>query len=369
MLRRAGTRVLRAHQCEVILARELSDAPAWVSQTTLARATTERKTISITNGLLNGVTDSVVTSGTRSVMCVPIFVYGDLHSLLYVTHPAFGSFFGPMEEGLGSLLAYLASMTLRNIHGVAEARATVEAQETIIARANEAVEARDAFISIASHELKTPLTALKLQNQLLHRELCDGGSTSPAALRVQAIDRQVERMVNLVDQLLDVSRITLGKFELERSSTDLSQIVDDVVQRMQPLITASKCNFHLDIDRNVTGVWDEGRLDQIVTNLLTNAIKYGAGTPVELRLKKNRQYADFSVRDHGIGIGESDRNRIFDRFERLVSDQNYGGFGLGLWIVRQIVERHHGTIHVESSPGRGSLFTVRLPLGYKEQEP
>ena len=379
MVRGAGLRVLRGHRAEVIRADEVATAPEWVSRSVLTRTERKRGVVTVTEGLHPGGSDSLVLTGTRSVLCAPIFFEGDLLAYLYVTHSAFGSFFGATEERVAALIATLATAALKNVAGAAEARAAVVEQEGLIERAREAIEARDAFISIASHELKTPLTALKLQAQMLSKEL--SGGSRPRALasntrgalagpaRIQNVNRQVERMVTLVDQLLDVSRITMGRFDLRREAFDLRALVIEVVDRLTPSIAAAQCEAQLDLGDSVVGHWDRSRMDQVISNLLSNAVKYGAGAPIRIRLEHLDGDVELTVQDHGIGIPREARQRIFDRFERLVSDRNYGGFGLGLWIVRQIVETHGGAIGVSSSPGQGSLFKVSLPVTEPKEVP
>jgi signal transduction histidine kinase/CHASE1-domain containing sensor protein len=225
--------------------------------------------------------------------------------------------------------------------------------------AREAIRARDVFLSIASHELKTPLTSLKLHAQRLIRR---AGSaelhTLPAeeiAERARSMDVQATRLNTLIDELLDVSRITAGRLRFLREPVDLTTLARDVVDRFgSPLASVSG-------DLNAVGEWDRMRLDQVVTNLVSNALKYGAGKPVAVRVEATETRARLVVEDHGLGIAKEHQDRIFERFERFVSERHFGGFGLGLWISRQIVEGLGGTITVQSEPGVGSTFVVDLP--------
>jgi signal transduction histidine kinase len=169
------------------------------------------------------------------------------------------------------------------------------------------------------------------------------------------------RLNDLIGELLDVSRITSGRLHLQRDAVDLTRVVREVVARFEEAAARAGCDIQVDAPGPVNGNWDPNRLDQIVTNLLSNAIKYGAGEPVEIRLATSDQLARLWVRDRGIGIPPEHQPRLFQRFERVVSNRNYGGFGLGLWIVRQLVEAHGGAVRLKSAPGKGSEFTVELP--------
>lgn len=229
----------------------------------------------------------------------------------------------------------------------------------------EAIRVRDAFLSIAGHELKTPLTTLQLQLQSLGRMLVERHaelSVERAARKMEAASRQSERLAILIGQLLDVSRINAGRLLLDLRPMDLAALVRDVAGRFEE--EAEKVGSPLKVcaEGRWVGLWDRERLDQVLTNLISNAVKYGRGKPVEISLDGDESHARIQVHDHGIGIAPEDQARIFDRFERAVSDRHYGGLGLGLWIVREIVSALGGTIRVESAPGQGSLFTVELPV-------
>jgi signal transduction histidine kinase len=230
-----------------------------------------------------------------------------------------------------------------------------------------AVEARNTLISVASHELKTPLTTLQLQLHLITRKFTRGpideASITMLGSRVASIDRQVSRLGRLIDNLLDVSRINAGKMQLEYDDVDLVAMVREVVGRFEEELSLGGPPVTVRAGVPVSGRWDRMRLDQIVTNLVSNALKYGKNSPVDITVEPGNDpsTARLEVRDHGIGIAEGDLARIFERFERLVSGKQAGGFGLGLWIVREIVQAMGGTISVWSKPGEGTTFTVELP--------
>ncbi|HEX2572890.1 MAG TPA: MEDS domain-containing protein, partial [Polyangia bacterium] len=203
----------------------------------------------------------------------------------------------------------------------------------------QAVRVRDDFLSIASHELRTPLTTLSLKTDNLLRAL-DRGDELPRDQVVQRMHRvrqQIRRLDHLVQGLLDVSRISAGRFELQYEVFDLGELVREVVARMREELDRTGVPVHLATEPGVCGSWDRFRLDQVITNLLSNAMKYGLRQPIDVTVTPAAGRAQVSVRDRGIGIPPEHHARIFERFERAVSERNYGGLGLGLWISRQIV--------------------------------
>jgi signal transduction histidine kinase len=174
--------------------------------------------------------------------------------------------------------------------------------------------------------------------------------------------RQMLRLSKLVEDMLDVSRIAHGKLQLKATPTDLAELVRGVIDHFRDQLEANGVRADLTVEREVRGIWDPYRLEQVVTNLLTNAIKYGAGHSFEIRIGADERMARIVFRDHGIGISAEDQARLFRQFERAESVQGINGLGLGLYISRQIVEAHGGTIRVESIPGEGSAFTVEIPI-------
>lgn len=228
-----------------------------------------------------------------------------------------------------------------------------------------AVQLRDDFLSVASHELRTPLTTIDLHVNALLRQLTlhpelpiDPGKLQHKLERTEA---QVDRLKALVEQLLDVSRIGTG-LQLERTQCDLVSLAREVLLRFQDPFESGGATFELSAPETLTVTVDRERIDQVLTNLISNALKYGLGRPVELRVEVRGAHAALVVRDQGIGIDPADQERIFGRFERAASITHFPGLGLGLWIVRQIVELHGGEVRVESQPGQGATFTVVLPL-------
>ena len=250
-------------------------------------------------------------------------------------------------------LVALASQCAQALH-----RAQLFAAERIARGAAEkAVLAREEFLSIASHELRTPLTPLMLQLGIIRRDVAN----TPLEPKIAMAQRQTERLGRLVGNLLDVARIGAGKLEMERDPVDLGVLVAGVIERLEEEIRRQGCAVTVEVGK-VPGHWDAMRLEQVVSNLVGNAIKYGAGQPVEVSLTRQAGVARLSIRDHGIGIPPEAMSRLFGRFERAVSAREFGGLGLGLYIARQIVEAHGGTIVVNSALGKGATFTVELPL-------
>jgi len=230
------------------------------------------------------------------------------------------------------------------------------------------VEVRDDFLSIASHELKTPLTSLKLHAQLMLRQLAKDNSEVVPKERVLAlinlINNQTFRIIRLVDDMLDISRIRTGNLKIEKADIELQSVIADVVERLESQFiekTGKRPVIHC--EEKVTGYWDQFRIEQVINNLLTNALRYGNNKPVEVKCVKDQSYVRIEVIDHGIGIAAKDLERIFNRFQRAeMTDNEVNGLGLGLYITNQIVLAHNGRIEVQSEPGKGSTFSVILPF-------
>jgi PAS domain S-box-containing protein len=256
------------------------------------------------------------------------------------------------DAGVAHELAHRAAMAIDN------ARLYHEAQQ--------AIRVRDEFLSIASHELRTPLTPLKLQIQDLAERARTAKLLSQPPERVTArlenAARQVDRVTRLVSNLLDVTRIVAGRIVLEREPVELVALVREVLDRAEP--EAQRAGYHIKLESAgpIVGRWDRLRIDQVVTNLVSNALKYGGGKPIEIAVRRVDERAVLRVCDHGIGVAREQLDRIFGRFERAVSERSYGGLGLGLYIVRRFVEAHGGTVRVDSTVGEGSVFIVELPL-------
>jgi len=222
----------------------------------------------------------------------------------------------------------------------------------------QAIRARDEFLSIASHELRTPLTALKLRLQAL---LYAKGLDEKLEKKLESAARQTQRLERLIDNLLDISRITTGHLELEPEELELAEVTHEVVERLREEASSIGSQIQFEATSRAGGRWDRLRVEQVVTNLLTNAMKYGEGKPIVVRVSEEAECVEISVRDRGMGIADTDVERIFHQFERAANRRAPGGLGMGLYIARQIVEAHGGQIEVESKIGDGSIFRIRLP--------
>ncbi len=245
---------------------------------------------------------------------------------------------------------------------VARRTALAIAHARLLRDARAAARAREEFLQVASHELRGPLGTLRLGVQLLLRDQRGGPATKPSEPRLRMIGRQADRLVRLADALLDVSRITAGRLVLAREEADLAALVREVAGRYTEEASDAGCALTCDAPGPVRCPFDAARIEQVLSNLVSNALKYGQGKPVHVSIAASSASARVTVADRGIGIAPADQERIFGRFERAVSGRHYSGLGLGLWIVQQIVAAHGGSIGVESTPGQGSSFTVELPL-------
>jgi signal transduction histidine kinase len=229
-----------------------------------------------------------------------------------------------------------------------------------------AIVSRDTFLGVASHELNTPLTSLKLQAQMGKRLLArQGAITLPPEKMSQLLNNtllQADRLGRLVDDMLDVSRISSGKLTMNFSKTNLSSLTHEVLEHFRSRFEEVGSDLNIEITSDISVLVDAPRIEQVLTNLITNAIKYAPKKPVHAMLERLEKTVKFSLLDHGKGISSSHLERIFGRFERAISADEASGLGLGLYICRQIIQQHGGRIYVESQPGQGSKFSFELPL-------
>lgn len=227
-------------------------------------------------------------------------------------------------------------------------------------QAEAAVRMRDEFLAIASHELRTPLSTLVLRLGLLERHAAKGDieQVQPSIQRAQD---QAERIGRLVDRLLDVSQLASGKLKLDLAPCDLGEIIKDVAERLSEQASNAGSEIRMTIGSGIIAPADKFRLDEALSNVVSNAIKYGAGRPIDIQLEDRDAKAVLVVQDRGIGIPAEDLSRIFGRFERTSVSRNYGGLGLGLYIASQIVEQHKGSIKAENRTAGGTRFVIELP--------
>lgn len=282
---------------------------------------------------------------------------------------------GKLSESINQMGTLLAR-TYQNLERMVEER-TLELSKLatenskLYEQTKEALESRDEFLSIASHELKTPLSGMYLQLQLMRRFLPKvpaSDATEKYSGLIEGAIKQMQMLNRLVDELLDLTRIRAGKLELRKEECDLKPILDKSLSQLALDLAKSKSMLRTETDSSVVGDFDPLRMSQVMTNLVSNAIKYGDGKPIEISLRAFEKRILFSVKDGGLGIPEEKQRAIFERFERADADQQISGLGLGLYITKQLIEAHQGSIYVTSQVGTGSLFTVELPLAASSDE-
>jgi two-component system, OmpR family, sensor kinase len=225
----------------------------------------------------------------------------------------------------------------------------------------EAITARDDFLSVAAHELRNPLTPIVLCVELL-RSAHAAGDLLKVTAELGRLDRLVDRFAARTNMLLKIAQITAKKLELQPCQCNLSDTVKDIVNDYLPLAERVGSVMDMAIQEGVVGLVDSMAVAEIVENLLSNAVKYGQGKPIEIALNVSDGFVRISVRDYGIGIAAADKDRIFERFERAVSRDVHSGFGIGLWLVRNLAETMGGSITVTGQTGAGSRFMVSLPI-------
>ena len=258
------------------------------------------------------------------------------------------------------------------VSGSKEEALTTELAEVRAALAESllALRARDDFLAIAAHELRTPMNAMSLQIAAIERMAARDGAQRIEAELVRA-RQMMARYLKRAVVLLDVSRLTSGNFSIYRERVDLATVAQGVVDAFLHEARFHNTEIRLETDPHVVGMWDSQALEQVLSNLISNALKYGRGSPVTLRVRKiSEAEAQLEVIDQGPGMSAADQQRLFERFERLIDSARVAsGFGLGLWISSRLVGAHGGTIQVTSQPGRGSCFTITLPTSapYDEQ--
>ncbi|WP_338802063.1 hybrid sensor histidine kinase/response regulator [Pseudomonas sp. RSB 5.4] len=230
----------------------------------------------------------------------------------------------------------------------------------------QAVRMRDDFMSIVAHEVRTPLNGLILETQLRKMHLARDNAAAFTLDKMHAMvdrdERQIKSLIRLIEDMLDVSRIRTGKLSIRPNRFDLSQLVGNLLQNFAQQIEAAETEVSFTAPQPVVGHWDEFRIEQVVSNLLTNALRYGGRSPIQVRVYREGDEARIEVQDHGIGISEENQKRIFQQFERVSAKTVVAGLGLGLFISEQIVAAHGGSIAVESQINEGALFRVCLPI-------
>ncbi|XXX72945.1 AAA family ATPase [Sorangium sp. So ce134] len=332
------------------------DPPDWTSP--------QLSTGVLTSGvpvLLPELTEAVVRSHTRgdeharllreigahSAMAVPLIARGRTLGAITMGTADPTRSYGPSDLAVAEELARRAAMAVDN------ARLYRDAQE--------GVRVREEFITIASHELRTPITTMRLAIQGLLRRKPEPAAEEQITRALRTTARQIDRLLRLIDELLDASRIHAGRMPLHLEQVDLAAVVREAVEQFRERIAQSRSSLRVHAEAPVVGAWDRFTLEQVIANLLDNALKFGAGEPISITVARRNGMAQLTVEDRGIGIPPARLASVFERFERAVPTRNYGGFGLGLYIVRRMVEALGGTVRVDSTLGAGSSFTVELP--------
>lgn len=232
---------------------------------------------------------------------------------------------------------------------------------------------RDDFISLVAHELRTPLNTLHIECQVrqlqLQRDENYVFDREHVQVMIERDMRQIKSMVRLINDMVDVSRVNCGNLAIHPEQMNLSQLVLRIVDDFTQQALTIGSSFHLDITPDVCGFWDDFRIEQIIINLITNALRYGGYKPVGVKLVVVDDMVEVHVQDQGGGISDVDCRRIFEKFERIGHREVKEGLGMGLYIARQLAEAHGGSLTVSSKLGEGSLFTLRLPCVNGKSQP
>lgn len=285
-----------------------------------------------------------------TIMIIPLIAHGHTLGTLTFANVGPGKTYSKADLDLGQELGRRVALALEN------AKLYLFSQR--------AIEVRNDFLSIASHELNTPITSVKLQLQMVNRTLTNKkGVPFPIDRFKKSIDtsiKQVDRLIHLVQVLLDVSRIQSGQFNFVFDRVNVSDMVTEVIDRHKELLQSYSCNLSVKNPDNISVIWDKTRMEQVITNLINNAVKYAPGK-IEVVVQEDINHVKISVKDYGAGIPDDKIHKIFDRFVRGNSPDSVSGLGLGLYIVKQIIEGHHGKIEIESKINQGSCFAVIVP--------
>lgn len=234
-------------------------------------------------------------------------------------------------------------------------------EERLVDELRAAIAARDEFIAIAAHELRNPMTPIVGQVQLLvsraRRE-----QVSPVLLQgLEMLEMAVDHYVQRATSLLELTRLNAEQIPLQPTTFDICDLLRDCARKYEQLAARAGSTLNCDLAEPVVGRWDRLATEQILDNLVSNAIRYGDGKPVNIEVESDPAWVRVRVIDHGIGVAPADRERIFNRFERAAGMSRSGGFGIGLWLCQRLVQAQAGVLELESEPGLGSTFSVRLP--------
>lgn len=312
------------------------------------------------------ITEEMLAAAAIDRRHLELLIALKLHSVIMVPISSHSSTFGVLTLISSDPVRQYDHRDLKTAEALALRAGQAIENAKLYEQAQNAIRSRDSLISVSAHELLTPVSGSKLQMQLMRKRMSLGHEITPAmiAKMVDQTERQLDRLSRLVNEMLDLSRINLGKLTIEKNPTALSELITDIVERMQGHMDAAACKVCLQIEQGIHGNFDSYRLEQVLSNLLSNAARYARGKSVVVALHaENADWVNLSVIDEGIGVRKEDQERIFQRFERAATIDEGSGLGLGLFVVKQIVEAHGGTVSLESEFGKGSKFIVRLPLG------
>lgn len=234
-------------------------------------------------------------------------------------------------------------------------------QERLIEELRAAVAARDEFIAVAAHELRNPVTPIVAQVQLILSKARREGVSDSLQKNLDNLQLAVDHYLRRATTLLEITRVNSGSLRLHPNAFDMVELVRDCARNYEQLAAHAGSTLEVCAGDAVCGVWDRLALEQVLDNLISNALRYGDGKPIRIELNEEANEVEITVIDHGIGIAAEDRSRIFERFERAVGNATRGGFGIGLWLAHKLVQAHGGRLDVTSELGRGSTFRVRLP--------
>lgn len=355
----SAQQLLRAPHCSVVeLENHHLPASENLSQQLFEACMTRGRSACMEEFLNQNATDSLLLMEATSALYAPIYVDGQAVALLVATHHGVTSLFGEEEKRLADYISTLTGAALKNAERVARIQKLSDERNDLFKEAQKAIETRDQFLSLASHELKTPLTALHLQSHLFSRSK---NSIEACTQFIPSLNRQILRLNRLVDDLLDVSKLNSGKFELgqEREVFLLNELVSEILSELQVEMDQSSCTIVCSCPLDVKVVAGRDRLSQVITNLLVNAKKYAPGL-IKIEIQEDAHRIALSVQDHGPGIDPDYQRAVFERFERAPQKSPVGGLGLGLYISREIIRAHGGELSLESSPA-GSTFSFYLP--------
>lgn len=319
--------------------------------------------------IIRNVSDKWINSVSKIKEEKELMKYFNFSSFMFVPLHSRGQVIGVMTIGSTEKNFSYSEEDAIFIQELADRAAITVDKAMLFTKAQEAIRLRDEFLSIASHELKTPLTSILLSLQLVLKKIKKSTTQIDASDElISAIEigiEQSKRMSKLINDLLNVSLASTDYFQIDSGRVDLNKLILDIQKKFDVILKNKKIKLKIEIGGNFYGVWDKVRIEQVVSNLISNAIKYGEGKPILLKVEKENKSVIISVADKGIGIKDEDKKHIFEIFNRSSDVRSYKGIGVGLFISKKIIEAHGGELDVKSKIGKGSIFIIKLPLSRK----